>query len=237
MTKGYTRRPPWVPWAALALWAVAVSVPVQVWAWFGTPPWEWAGWWAKLTAQNRLVLALAVLAAAGVGRVARWGWWAAAGFLAAAALNNAILLQFDTPVPRAAVAGSLVLVLAGVGWLARPATAALFRQPALHWWKTPRRYPVAAPAVLETGRGAWQGRTTDLSRTGVFVATASDGFRPGARVRIRLDLGLRVIEGAAEVVRCVGLGGPGPEGVGLRFARVPAADRLWLRTRLGSLGG
>ncbi len=232
---GYRKRPAWVGWAALVLWAVALSMPLQVWAWFGTPPWEWAGWWAKLTAQNRLVLALAALAAVGVGRVARWGWWAAAGFLAAAVLNNAILLRFDTPVPRTAVAGASLLAVAGVGWLVRPATAALFRHPERHWWKTPRRYPVAAPAELVAGPGVWVGRTVDISRTGVFVATVADRLRPGARVRLRLDLGRRVIEGVAEVVRCVGFDGPGPAGVGLRFARVPAADRLWLRARLGAL--
>jgi hypothetical protein len=233
--KGFARKPSWVRAGTWALWTVVVSLPVQVMVLFGHPPLEATAIWAKLAPQNKLVMGFAALAALGVGRVSPVGWWATLGFVAVALWNNWILLKFPGPIPRWAVSSSSALALFAALWMLRPAAVRLFHTPSLHWWRNAERYRVTAPVELESPSGRRvHGTVFNLSRTGLFVVGAPGDLEPGDRCRVTVRLENRVLSAVAQVVRRTEASGVYPEGIGLRFARLPLADRVWLRRSLSS---
>jgi len=230
---GLRRKPRWLRLLAWFLWANVLGMPLQAMVLFGHPPTEAVAVWAKLTPQNQLVMALSALAALGVQRVSRWGWYAALAFGAVALWNNAVVLRYPTPMPPWTVfAASACLGLGCAGFLL-PGTFRLFHTPALHWWRAAPRFRLAAEVDLETGEGRLvRGSLFDISRTGVFVEVEAPPLQPGEVLRVRVFLGDRVLRCAGRVVRQTGGGERHPEGVGLRFARLPLADRFWLRVGL-----
>lgn len=233
---GYRRKPGWIRLLTLACWLNTAFMPVQVMVVFGHPPAEAVAIWAKLTAQNKAVMALSPVAALGLQRVTAWGWWAALALAAAALFNNLILLGFPPPVRVGWVYLATAAVLAWGAWLLRPATYRLFREGSRHWWKTPRRYALAVPVEVEGGGGEparWQ--TVDVSRTGVFLAAPGRSLRPGERVTLRIGFRERWIRCLASVVRHAEGCANRPEGFGLRFEELGLADRVWLRLRLGAV--
>lgn len=233
--KGLARKPCWVRIGTWVLWAVALSLPVQVMVFFGHPPLEATAVWAKLAPQNKLVMGFAALAAAGVARVSPVGWWATLSFVAVTLWNNWILLKFPGPVPRWAISGASAVALFAALWMLRPTAIRLFHTPSLHWWRSAERYRVTAPVELESPSGRRiQGTVFNLSRTGLFVVGAPGDLEPGDRVRVTVRLENRVLSAVAQVVRRAEASGVYPQGIGLRFARVPLADRVWLRRSLSS---
>lgn len=232
---GLARKPPWVGLGSWILWGVALSIPVQVMVLFGHPPAEFKAVWAKLAPQNKAVMGLAVLAALGLGRVSPWGWWATLGFAAVTLWNNWILLRFPGPIPAWAVSTASSVAAFAAVWLMRPSAVRLFHTPSLHWWRTARRHRISAPVEIEAAAGhRLQGTVFNLSRTGLFVTGVPEGLEAGERVRLTVRLERRTLCAAARVVRRAEASGEYPQGFGLRFARVPLADRVWLRQNLAS---
>jgi hypothetical protein len=233
---GYRKKPLWVVLLAVALWLNTAGMPVQVMFWFGHGPTEWAAILAKLTLQNKIVMALSPVAALGVQQVAPWGRWATLVFLAAAVANNLILLRFSTPVPRFLVVASILIVTGTALWLLRPAAARLFRCHELHWWKPAPRRVTSIPVAVENGQGArLDTRTFNISRSGLFVPSPAGAMSLGDRVRVCLRFEARVLRGWVSVVRYTGACSTHPEGFGLQFSCLALADRMWLRMRLAEV--
>lgn len=226
---GLRRKPPWVRVAAGFLGLVCLGMPLQVMVLYGHPPTEAVAIWAKLAPQNKLVMALAALAALGVQRVARWGWYAAGAFVAAAFWNNWVLLHFPTPMPRWTVAAATACLAAAGAWLLRPSVFRLFHTPESHWWRAARRFRLAAPVELETGDGRRAaGSLVDVSRTGFFAEVGNLEVPAGEVLQVRIRFGGRVLCCAARVVRRARACATYPDGFGLSFTRVPLPDRVWL---------
>jgi hypothetical protein len=234
---GVARKPRWATLLAAALLLNTAAMPLQVWVLYGHPPAEWLAIWAKLTDCNRAVMLLSPVAALGVFRVCRWGWWAALALLTTALVNNALLLPFPTAVPRPAVLLSGGLVLAVGAWLLRPAAVRLFWERRLQWWKTPARLAADAPVEFLRGDGApVRGRLVNISRTGVFVATDAPGLAAGDLVALSIHLERRLIRCLGTVARRAAAEAAHPAGYGLRLCAVAPGDRVWLGTRLHRRG-
>lgn len=235
---GYRTKPWWIRLLGVVFWLNTVFMPLQVMIVFGHPPTEATAIWAKLTAQNKVVMALSPVAATGVQTVTPWGWGAALALLAAALFNNLVLLRFPSPFPVVWVYLATAAVVACGGWLLRPVNRRLFREAGRHWWKTPLRYRVALAVELErSDEERVRRRTVDISRTGVFVEAPAAALRPGERVRLRLGFGRRRIRCGASVIRYAGGAAARPEGFGLRFEGLRLGDRFWLRFRLAAAAG
>jgi hypothetical protein len=207
-------------------------MPLQVMLLYGHPPTEVVAIWAKMTPQNELVMAFSALAAFGAQRVCRWGWYAVLALAGVALWNNWILLHYPTPMPRWTVLAASGCLSLGVAWFLLPGIFRLFHTPALHWWRAAPRYRVAARVELETGRQRAYGELFDISRTGIFVRVEGLRVQPGEVLRLRVLLGGRELRCAGRVVRRSDGRDSHPAGVGLRFARIPLADRFWLRLGL-----
>jgi len=234
--RGLSEKPRWVRALAWCLWANVLGMPVQVMVLYGHPPSEFAAIWAKIPPQNQLVMALSALAALGVHRVARWGWYAVFFFAGVGLWNNWVLLHFPTAMPRWTVAAaSTALAVLALAFL-RPAACRLFHTQSLHWWRAAPRYRVSAPVELHTGEGEGVvGTLFNLSRTGLFVEADLSRLHAVDTLRVRVRLEERVLSCRARVVRRCPASATYPEGLGLRFASVPLADRLWLRTALSAV--
>lgn len=230
---GLRRKPVWLRLLAWFLWGNVLGMPLQAMVLFGHHPTEVVAIWAKLTPQNQLVMALSALAAVGVQRVSWWGWYAGLAFAATGVWNNQILLRYATPIPRWTVLAASGCLSLGALWFLRPSTFRLFHAPALHWWRAAPRYRLGARVELETEGGfRAQGMLFDISRTGAFVQVEALPVRPGEILRMRVFLGARVLSCGGRVVRQGDACETYPDGVGLRFARLPLADRFWLRVGL-----
>ncbi len=233
---GIRHKPLWIRVLSAALWLNTFGMPLQAMVFFGHAPVEVIPIWAKLTPQNKLVMALSPLAALGVQRVTPLGYAAALLFWTAALLNNLVLLRFHTPVPPRLVALSTALTLGGVGWFLRPSTVCLYRSTHLHWWKPAPRYRVSAPVELEKGgRPVGRGTLFDLSRTGCYVAAGEPALEAGDLLTLCIRFEQRAVRCLASVVRSAVECTTYPEGVGLRFEGVRLVDRIWLRRNLGRL--
>lgn len=232
---GHARKPRWVTALSALLWLNTAGMPLQVILLYGHAPTEAAAIWAKLALQNKLVMLLSPLAALGVGRVCRWGWWAAVAFFGAAAANNLVLLRYPSPYPFAAVLLGTVVLLAALAWFGVPEVVRLYGSPGLHWWKPAPRYSLATGVGIETrDRGEVAAVSFNVSRTGLFVRTGAGALAAGDTVRLRLWLGARAIRCAASVVRIAPACASYPAGYGLRFHGLSLADRLFLRFGLAA---
>jgi hypothetical protein len=233
---GLRKKPLWIKLLSLFLWINAIGMPLQVMVIFGHPPTEFTAIWAKLTLQNKVVMAMSPVAAYGLQRVTRWGWFAIMSFITVALFNNIILLQFPTPIPKYMVFLA-TLVLAGAGsWFLRPSVVSFFQNVHVHWWKPAPRYSSSLPVELEIGDdGRLTSTAYNISKTGIFVATPKISMKTGDIVNVKIGFERKIIRGLASVVRYGKGSSSYPEGFGLRFLKLTIADRIWLHLKLAGV--
>lgn len=214
----------------LALFAVAISFPLQI-MWLYDHPWaEFAAVWPKLTWLNWVVMAGSVVTGVMIFRAAPGVQRAMYLLIGAVALNNFFVGYYATDFsPWTASFATLAFCV--LNWpLQQSEVRELLMHPDRRWWRASPRRRMTVPIFLGGSRKtALRAETFDISESGAFVPVDA-ALKLEERVSICLTLGtFQQIRCDGRVVRKAEANGCYPAGFGIEFSNLDWWQRRELR--------
>lgn len=228
-------RPKILPVVMVLLFAVALSMPLQVMWLYGHPWSEMDAVLHKLTWMNWLVIAGAMLTGVLVFSASGWARFAVPALIVLVGVNNMFVGYFATDY------SFLTATLGTLGFMAltlplyRPQVRELFMHPEKRWWLVKHRRRQNVPIFVGGSRQVkLRGETFDISESGAFVPLEAVGLGVDEQVSVCLTLGtLQQIRCDARVVRRTPKAkGTYPAGVGLHFINLDWWQRRELKRYL-----
>ena len=215
-------RPKQFYFVAAAMFAVALSFPVQVMFLYGHHWSETSAIFSKITSINWLVIGSLIFGAYLYFHASRYILYVAPIILALVAFNNYLVGAF---------AGDFSLIqtsmgTAGIGALffplALPSSRVVLKDPKRRWWRRSKRINKRLAATVNPYVGGMvHGHTFDVSKSGAFVCLEDDNNelpKIGDTVRISFNVNsMKKIRCEAVVVRIAEPQGRYPKGMGIRF--------------------
>jgi len=228
------QRPFELPIIALALFAVAISFPLQIMWLYEHRVSEIAEIAGKLTWLNILVMGGTLITGVLVYSASRRVRYAVPALIAAVALNNFFVGYLGTDYSvMSATLGTVAFTLLLVP-LYRPRVRELFLHPERRWWRAKERLRVSVPIFVGGSRQVkWRSETFDISESGAFLPIEAAGLDVQERVSICLTLGsLQQFRCDGLVVRRAPAKGSYPAGVGIQFTNMDWWQRRELKRYL-----
>ena len=236
-------RPNEFKFLAVAMLAIALSFPLQVFFLFEETQLGFVTSGMGLTPLNWAVMSTAFLSACFAFQASRFVLLTLFLFLTSVAWNNWLVaeieLNYSGLTAWAAVAFAVFIPLV----LARESARKVLLNPQLRWWRTPTRKKVHVQALVYPVMGGEVfSQTIDISEGGAFVemplgnpkaAYADPQTRAVAvgnhcAVRLRLDQ-LNVVNCSARIVRKTKAAGEYPDGFALQFVNLNTDQRKQIR--------
>lgn len=223
--------------ASLALFAIALSFPVQVMVLYGHKWNESSAIFGKITTLNWMVMLSLVVGAYLYFHASRLIVFVAPVILALVALNNYLVGQF---------AGDFSLLQTTLGTLAialifspllLPSSQVVLRDPTRRWWRCSPRVRRQISATLNPYVGDMiQAKTFDISKTGVFISldeSVEHVPKVGDKIRLSFNVNsMKKVRCEAVVVRHSEASGKYPKGLGLQFVEVNKKNEKGLQDLL-----
>jgi hypothetical protein len=169
-------KPRHLNYAAAALLAITISLPIQIMVLYGHPPTEIAAIAAKFSPLNWMLLFLGPVVAALMYRASPLCLVAAPSFAALVVYNNWFVSKVGHDfTPWATTIGSALFCMALAGVFTRDVRAILVN-PSRRWWLTPARKSVEISVRMRVLNGRYKSGkeefytvTYDLSESGAFI--------------------------------------------------------------------
>lgn len=169
-------KPRHLNYAAAALLAITLSLPIQIMFLYGNPPTEIAAIAAKLSPLNWMLLFLGPIVSALIYRASPLCLIAAPSFAGLVVYNNWFVSRVGHDFsPWATAIGSALFCIALAGVFTRDVRAILVN-PSRRWWLTPARKTCEIPVRMrvlngryKTGKEEFYTVTFDLSESGAFI--------------------------------------------------------------------
>jgi Tfp pilus assembly protein PilZ len=158
-------------------------------------------------------LFMAIPVGASVLSVRPIGWYAVVGYAAVTlGLNMAL---FFGPKGRPLTLLFAATGVACVAYFVRKEIRAPYFNPRLRWWVQSRLERTFDVEI--GGRGSVRAKTSDVSTSGLFLATEGT-FTVGEVLPLKIRIGAKVVEVSSVVAR-IADGSNGPKGIGVKFQK------------------
>lgn len=211
--------------AAIIMFLLALSFPVQVVFLYGHHWSEWATIFSKITWLNWLVAVSFVVCGYLYFNASRLLIVAAPVIVILSIVNNYVVGKFAGDYSLAQTNFASLGVALLFTPLLMPSSQIILRDPKRRWWRRSKRFNKRVSATINPYVGEMlQAHTYDISKTGAFLSVdinSEDVPKVGDVIRVSLNVNsMKKIRCEAQVVRVTEANGRYPDGIGLKFLEI-----------------